>query len=68
MPWLVGFIVYQWCVPTGPAWWIDGTERVAHAWLHLPFPLIAGSPFGASIPSFLVAFVAALLILPRTTD
>jgi NCS1 family nucleobase:cation symporter-1 len=68
VPWIVGFFVYQWCVPTGPAWWIDGMDRVVHAWLHLPFPLIAGSPLGASIPSFLVAFVVALLVLRRTTD
>jgi NCS1 family nucleobase:cation symporter-1 len=68
VPWIVGFFVYQWCVPTGPAWWIDGMDRVVHVWLHLPFPLIAGSPLGASIPSFLVAFVVALLVLRRTTD
>jgi len=68
VPWLIGFVVYQWCVPTGPAWWIDGMDRVVHAWLHLPFPLIAGSPLGASIPSFAASFVLALLVLRRTTD
>jgi putative hydroxymethylpyrimidine transporter CytX len=65
VPWVAGFAVYQWCVPTGPAWWIDGLERVVHGWLHLPFPLIGGSPLGASVPSFLVAFVVALLVLRR---
>ena len=68
VPWLVGFVVYQWCVPTGPAWWIDGLDRVVHVWFHLPFPLIAGSPFGASIPSFVASFVVALFVLRRTTD
>ena len=33
--------------------------------LHLPFPLIAGTPLGASLPSFAVAFGLALLVLPR---
>ncbi|MGZ5299863.1 MAG: purine-cytosine permease family protein [Actinomycetota bacterium] len=65
VPWVVGFAVYQWCVPTGPAWWIDGLERVVHGVLHLPFPLIGGSPLGASVPSFLVAFATALLVLRR---
>jgi NCS1 family nucleobase:cation symporter-1 len=64
-PWAAGFVVYQWCVPTGPAWWIDGLERVVHGALHLPFPLIGGSPFGASVPSFLVAFATTLLVLRR---
>jgi nucleobase:cation symporter-1, NCS1 family len=64
VPWAAGFVVYQWCVPTGPAWWIDGVARVFTA-LHLPFPLLAGSPLGASLPAFAVAFVLALLMPPR---
>ncbi|MGZ8629161.1 MAG: purine-cytosine permease family protein, partial [Actinomycetota bacterium] len=60
VPWAVGFAVYQWCVPTGPAWWVDGLAHVMHGWLHLPFPLIGGSPLGASVPSFLVAFAMTL--------
>jgi hypothetical protein len=40
-------------------------ERIVHTWLHLPFPLIDGSPLGASIPGFATAFVVALVILPR---
>jgi len=66
VPWAAGFVLYQWCVPTGPAWWIHGAERVVHGWLRLPFPLIAGSPVGASIPSFVAAFLVALLLLPRS--
>jgi NCS1 family nucleobase:cation symporter-1 len=65
VPWAVGFAVYQWCVPTGPAWWVDGLAHVVHRWLHLPFPLIGGSPLGASVPSFLVAFAMTLLVLRR---
>ena len=45
-------------------WW---TGPVGHAFtaLHLPFPLVAGSPLGASLPAFSVAFALALLVLPR---
>jgi purine-cytosine permease-like protein len=52
--WAVGFVVYQWCVPTGPAWWQRAVETVLHGWLRPPFPL-AGSSLGASIPSFVSA-------------
>jgi putative hydroxymethylpyrimidine transporter CytX len=65
VPWIVGFVVYQWCVPTGPSWWIDGLEHIVHDWLHLPFPLIGGSPLGASIPSFVVAFCLTLIVVRR---
>ena len=64
VPWVVGFVVYQWCVPTGPQGWVDAVGRVFDA-LALPFPLFDGR-FGASIPSFVVAFALALL-LPRRT-
>jgi putative hydroxymethylpyrimidine transporter CytX len=60
--WVVGFVVYQWCVPTGPGWWIDGVERILDGWLGLPFPLIAGVPVGASVPSFVVAFALAIAL------
>jgi purine-cytosine permease-like protein len=65
VPWAAGFVLYQWCVPTGPSWWVEGADRVVHGWLHLPFPLIAGSPLGASVPSFVAAFLLALLVLRR---
>ncbi len=68
VPWAAGFVVYQWCVPTGPGWWIDAAQRLVHGWLHLPFPLIAGSPIGASVPSFVVAFAASLLVLRRRAN
>jgi putative hydroxymethylpyrimidine transporter CytX len=68
LAWAAGFVLYQWCVPTGPTWWLDGLERVIHDGLGLPLPLIAGSPLGASLPAFLAAFALAWILLrPRTT-
>jgi purine-cytosine permease-like protein len=64
--WAAGFVVYQWCVPTGPEWWVDGLERIVHDGLGLPMPLVAGTPIGASVPAFLVAFVLGWALLrPR---
>jgi len=59
VPWALGFLVYQWSVPTGPQWWKDAVQMVFQDWLHLPFRP-AGSPAGASIPSFATAFVLSL--------
>ncbi|MGZ4426268.1 MAG: purine-cytosine permease family protein [Gaiellaceae bacterium] len=47
--WLVGFCVYQWLSPVGPAWW---TNVVAHT--HPGYVT-----FTASLPSFAVSFVIA---------
>ena len=63
VPWALGFFVYQWCLPTGPAWWTSTVEGF-FGWLRLPYPLIAGSPLGASLPAFAVAFLTALVVLP----
>jgi putative hydroxymethylpyrimidine transporter CytX len=63
--WAAGFLVYQWCAPTALDWWSGALERVLHGWLGLPFPLVGGSAAGASLPSFAVTFVLALLVLPR---
>jgi putative hydroxymethylpyrimidine transporter CytX len=62
VPWVLGFVVYQWSVPTGPDGWVDALGDVFGA-LGLPFPLF-DSRLGASIPSFAVAFGVAAL-LPR---
>ncbi len=62
VPWVAGVVVYHWCVPTGPQWWIDGVREVFSGWLHLPFPLF-DSALGASIPSFVVAFGLSLALL-----
>ncbi|MGE5459042.1 MAG: cytosine permease [Solirubrobacterales bacterium] len=61
VPWLVGFVLYHWSVPTGPAGWVDAVRTVFHGWLGLPFPLF-GSALGASLPSFSVAFGLTLLL------
>lgn len=63
LPWLAGFVLYHWSVPTGPQGWVDAMDTLFHRWLGLPFPLF-GSALGASLPSFAVAFGLALL-LPR---
>ena len=47
--WLVGFALYQWLHPTGPNWWIDLVERTNAGELEI----------GATLPSFLVAFLLA---------
>jgi putative hydroxymethylpyrimidine transporter CytX len=64
VPWVTGFLVYQWSVPTGPAKWQSAMETLFHDWLHLPFPLW-DSIAGASIPSFFAALLLAILVLPR---
>jgi nucleobase:cation symporter-1, NCS1 family len=64
VPWAAGFVVYQWCVPTGPQGWVEAVAGVFDA-LAMPFPLFDGR-LGASIPSFVVAFGLAQL-LPRRT-
>ncbi|MGQ0572382.1 MAG: putative hydroxymethylpyrimidine transporter CytX [Armatimonadota bacterium] len=54
--WLVGFLLYQWIVPTAvPAW--KAVLQTVFGSLGLPFPLSSTTPWlGASIPSFVVAF------------
>ena len=64
IPWLAGFLVYQWSVPTPLAGWTNAMRTLFHSWLHLPFPLW-NSVAGASIPSFAAAFLLALVVLPR---
>lgn len=62
VPWVLGFAVYHWCAPTGPAAWVDGVRSFFADTLSLPFPLF-GSRLGASIPSFVVAFGLGLVLL-----
>ena len=61
IPWLLGFLLFHWSVPTGPQGWVDAVRSVFVDWLSLPFPLF-GSRLGASIPSFVVAFALALVL------
>jgi NCS1 family nucleobase:cation symporter-1 len=57
--WLAGFVVYQWLVPIGPSWWRDLVDDIR--------PGTAGlDGVGASIPSFLLAFTLAALVLVTT--
>ncbi len=65
IPWAAGFALYQWCVPTGPSWWVDAVTKVLHSWLHLPVPLVPGYAAGASIPAFAGAFLLSLVVLRR---
>lgn len=64
VPWALGFFLYHWSVPLGPEGWVRAAETFYARWLHLPFPLL-DSEFGASLPSFLGAFLLALVVLPR---
>ena len=61
VPWLVGFAIYHWSVPTGPAGWVEAVETLIGDRLGLPFPLF-GSALGASLPSFAAAFVLTLVL------
>jgi nucleobase:cation symporter-1, NCS1 family len=63
-PWIAGFVLFHWSVPTGPQGWVDAVRTVFADWLSLPFPLFE-SRFGASVPSFVVAFALALALRPR---
>jgi NCS1 family nucleobase:cation symporter-1 len=66
VPWLVGFLVYQWSVAPGtmPAGWTNAMTTLLHGWLHLPFPLLGGR-LGASIPSFAAAFLLGLVLVRK---
>jgi len=62
VPWAIGFLVYQWSVPTALGWWTRWMHALFHGFLHLPFPLWS-SAAGGSIPSFAVAFALAIAVL-----
>ena len=62
IPWLVGFAVYHWILPTGPSWWLAAVERVVSEPLSTDLPWLS-----ASVPAFAVAFLAALLVFSVTS-
>jgi NCS1 family nucleobase:cation symporter-1 len=64
VPWAAGFVLYQWCVAPGtmPAAWTDALTTIFARWLRLPFPLF-DARFGASVPSFALAFALSLVVL-----
>jgi purine-cytosine permease-like protein len=64
--WILGFLAYQWSVPTGPGWWQGAMESLLRGLLRLPYPL-AGSALGASMPAFVTALGAHLLLVRIAT-
>ena len=65
VPWVAGFVLYQWSVPTQLQGWVD-LVRGTFRGLGLPFPLF-DSGLGASLPSFFVAFALAAIPFRRAT-
>jgi putative hydroxymethylpyrimidine transporter CytX len=57
LPWLVGFLVYHWVLPTGPASWVHDVGVVLGTPLSVRLPWLA-----ASIPSFAVAFLLTIAL------
>ncbi len=68
VPWTAGFVLYHWCVAPGtmPQGWTDAMTTLFRDWLHVPFPLL-DARFGASLPSFALAFVLSLVVLGVAT-
>jgi NCS1 family nucleobase:cation symporter-1 len=65
--WLLGFLVYNWINPGTVTAWVSLVEGLFADLLNLPFPLSARLPWlGASIPAFLVAFLAMLAVGRRS--
>jgi hypothetical protein len=63
VPWIAGFAVFHWSAPSPLPGWQRAMEALFSDWLGAPFPLL-GSALGASLPSFAVAFVLAVALLP----
>jgi len=65
--WLLGFLVYNWINPGTVTAWVSLVEGLFADLLNLPFPLSAQLPWlGASVPAFLVAFLAMLAVGRRS--
>jgi nucleobase:cation symporter-1, NCS1 family len=58
IPWLAGFAVFHWILPTGPSWWVDRVVSVVDTPLVERFGWLS-----ASIPAFLVSFALSLILL-----
>jgi putative hydroxymethylpyrimidine transporter CytX len=56
IPWIAGFIVYHWISPSPVSWWVDLIRDIFGTPLSERFAWLS-----ASIPSFVVAFVVALV-------
>lgn len=59
--WLLGAALYQWIAPSTFAHWDDALRLLSDA-IHLPLSPRTLSSVGASLPSFALAFAAALLL------
>jgi len=55
VPWIAGFLVYHWVVPTGPTWWLEGVSSLLGTPLNERLPWLS-----ASLLSFSAAFLLAL--------
>jgi cytosine/uracil/thiamine/allantoin permease len=58
IPWLLGFAVYHWILPTGPSVWVDAITSISGSPLADRFGWLS-----ASIPSFLVSFLVGTIVL-----
>lgn len=57
VPWIAGFMLYHWILPTGPTWWTDWISGWAT-------PLSADATWlNASVPSFVLSFVLTLVLV-----
>jgi putative hydroxymethylpyrimidine transporter CytX len=57
LPWLAGFFIYHWVLPTGPAAWVHDVGLVLGTPLSVRLPWLA-----ASIPSFTVALLLTIAL------
>jgi putative hydroxymethylpyrimidine transporter CytX len=55
VPWIAGFLMYHWVLPTGPSWWLDGVSSLLGTPINEQLPWLS-----ASLLSFLAAFLFAL--------
>ena len=55
VPWVAGFLVYHWVLPTGPASWLDLVGGIAGDPLVTRFPWLS-----ASLAAFAVSFLTSL--------
>ncbi|MEA2486826.1 MAG: hypothetical protein QOF16_480 [Actinomycetota bacterium] len=56
LPWVAGFAVYHWVLPTGPSWWLAAVG-------HLGRPISERATWlPASVPAFAAAFFLAFVV------
>ena len=57
VPWVAGFAVYHWVLPTGPEWWTSFVGNITGDPLSVRFTWLA-----ASLPAFAVSFLLGLAL------